>query len=194
MRKILSIFILILLLAGCSQKPEQASQPVTAEPTPTPAAEQPVEAPAPEAPAPAAEEEKESNLFDARKIKAGDVVAGLRVAKVEVHNASDEDYDAYVTFEEEVTVSGTFKHNLDDEFLDHEISFVVDDESAAVLPKLSHDQRYVWFMFMNHDEAEKALGPAGTEGAATVTIKNYTINYAHTEIWNTADLVKADKQ
>ena len=76
--------------------------------------------------------------------------------------------------------------------MDHEISFKVDEESEALLPKLAHDQRYVWFMFMNHDEAEKALGAAGTEGKAAVTIKNYSINYAHTEIWNTAELVKAE--
>jgi hypothetical protein len=83
---------------------------------------------------------------------------------------------------------------LNDEFLDHEISFRVGEESAARLPMLAHDQRYVWFMFMNHDDAEKALGAAGTEGKATVIIKNYSIKYAHTEIWNTADLIKVENK
>lgn len=180
MRKILSLILIVILLAGCSQKPKQVEQPA---PQPEiPAAEQNAEA-----------EQKESNLFDARQVKEGDIVSGLKVTKVEVHNAGDEDYDAYVDFEGEVTVSGTFTHNLNDEFFDHEITFKVDEESAAMLPKLAHDQRYVWFMFMNHDEAEKALGDPGTEGKATVTIKNYSIKYAHTEIWNTADFVKADE-
>lgn len=187
MKRILSIFLIVVLLAGCSQKPKQAELPVV-EPV-KPSVEQKTETPTPPV-----VEEKVSNLFDARKAKVGDQVAGLRVTKVEVHNAADDDYDAYVDFEGEVTVSGTFKHNLNDEFLDNEISFYVDEKSVASLPMLAHDQRNVWFMFMNHDEAEKALGPAGTEGKATVTIKNYSINYAHTEIWNTADLVKAEKE
>ncbi len=186
MKRILSVFLIVILLSGCSPKPKPVEQPV-AEP-PKPSVEQKVE----ETTLPAAE--KVSNLFDARKVKSGDQIAGLKVSKVEVHNASDEDYDAYVDFEGEVTLSGTFKHNLNDDFLDHEISFKVDEESEALLPKLAHDQRYVWFMFMNHDDAEKALGAAGTEGKATVTIKNYGIKYAHTEIWNTADLVSADKK
>ena len=187
MKKIFMIFLIALMLAGCSQKPKEAVQPT---PTPTqPPAGQAAEAPSPP---PTPSEAEEANLFDARKIKAGDQIAGLKVSKVEVHNASDEDYDAYVYFEGEVTVGGTFKHNLNDEFMDHEISFMVDEESAPLLPMLAHDQRNVWFMFMNHDEAEKIFGAPGTEGKATVTIKNYNINYAHTEIWNTADMVKAE--
>ena len=187
MKRILLVFLIVVLQAGCSQKPKPVEQPV-AEP-PKPAVEQKVEETTPPA-----VEEKESNLFDARKVKTGDQIAGLKVSKVEVHNASDEDYDAYVDFEGEVTLSGTFKHNLNDDFLDHEVSFRVDKESEALLPKLAHDQRYVWFMFMNHDDAEKALGAAGIEGKATVTIKNYGIKYAHTEIWNTADMEKVENK
>lgn len=187
MKRILAIILTVLLLTGCMQKPKPTEQPA---PTPT----KPVSEQTAEAVTPSPQEEKETNLFDARKVKAGDQVAGLKVNKVEVHNASDEDYDAYVSFEGEVTISGVFKHNLNDEFLDNEISFMVDDKSVELLPMLAHDQRNVWFMFMNHDEAEKSFGAPGTEGKATVTIKNYSINYAHTEIWNTADFVKADKQ
>lgn len=187
MKKLLAVLMIALLLAGCAPKPKQTEPPV-ATPTPTPTVVQP-EA---EAPTPTPVEIEETNLFDARKVKAGDQVAGLKVSKVEVHNASDEDYDAYVAFEGEVTISGSFKHNLNDEFLDHEISFMVDEEAVATLPKLAHDQRNVWFTFTNHDDAEKVFGAPGTEGKATVTIKNYNINYAHTEIWNTADLVKAE--
>jgi hypothetical protein len=186
MKRIILLIFIVILLAGCSQKPEQPAQ----EPA-KPAVGQNIEV---ATPTPTAAEEKESNLFDARKVKVGDQVAGLSITKIEVNNANDADYDANVDFEGEVTISGTFKHNLNDEFFDHEITFKVDDESADLLPKLAHDQRYVWFMFMNHDEAEKLLGAPGTEGKATVTIRNYGIKYAHTEIWNTAELVKADKK
>lgn len=187
MKRVIVVFLALIMLSGCSQKPGQVEQPAP-EPT-KPAIEQKVEVVSP-----TLQVEKETNLFDARKVKAGDQIAGLRIKKVEVHNASDEDYDAYVSFEGEVTISGSFKHNKDDEFLDNEISFSVDDESVELLPMLAHDKRDVWFMFMNHDEAEKAFGAPGTEGKATVTIKNYGINYAHTDIWNTAKLVKAVKQ
>jgi len=191
LKRILSAILIVMVLAGCSQKPVEPV--VTAEPAIQSAAE-PVVGPEvePEKTETEQKAEEESNLFDARKAKEGDLVAGLKIVKVQVDSPEMEDYDAYVDFEGEVTVSGTFKHNLNDEFLDHEISFKVDEESEALLPKLAHDQRYVWFMFMNHDEAEKALGAAGTEGKATVIIRNYSINYAHTEIWNTADLVKAE--
>ncbi|NLK35049.1 MAG: lipoprotein [Gracilibacteraceae bacterium] len=185
MKRILSAILIVMLLAGCSQKPAEPVE--TVKPAVQPAAEQNTEAESP-----IAAKKEESNLFDARMVKEGDLVAGLKIIKVQVDSPEVEDYDAYVDFEGEVTVSGTFKHNLNDEFLDHEISFKVDEESEALLPKLAHDQRYAWFMFMNHDEAEKALGAAGTEGKAAVTIKNYSINYAHTEIWNTAELVKAE--
>jgi hypothetical protein len=184
MRKLL-LFLMVMLLVGCAQKPKPV-EPSASEPV-KPAVEQNTETDSQPVP-----EEKVSNLFDAREIEVGDQVAGLKVVNIEVQNGEEEDYDAYVSFEGEATVSGTFKHNLDDEFLDHEISFKVDEEGSDLLPKLAHDERDVWFMFMNHDEAEKALGAAGTEGAATVTIRNYSINYAHTEIWNTADLVKAE--
>lgn len=186
MKRLIAVLLAVMLLAGCAQKPKEAEPPVP-EPT-KPPVEQKIEDEIPESP-PA---EEETNLFDARKIKAGDVIAGMKVVKVEVHNASDEDYDAYVDFEGEVTISGSFKHNKDDEFLDHEISFTVDEESMSLLPTLAHDQRNAWFMFMNHDEAEKAFGPPGTEGKAAVTINNYSIKYAHTEVWNTAEFVKAD--
>lgn len=187
MKKIVAVLLITMLLAGCAPKADQAEPPAS-EPAPTqpPVVQETVTT------TPAPIEAEETNLFDARKVKAGDQVAGYKISKVEVHNAGDEDYDAYVSFEGEITVSGSFKHNLDDEFMDHEISFMVDDEAAAALPKLAHDQRNVWFMFTNHDEAEKVFGAPGTEGKATVTIKNYNINYAHTEIWNTADLVKAE--
>lgn len=187
MKRLLVIIITVIMLAGCAQKPKPVEQPESVPVTPTQAVEQNVEAIAPPA-----KEEEASNIFDARKVKPGDQISGMKVIKVEVHNASDEDYDAYVNFEGEVTISGVFKHNLNDEFMDHEISFMVDDKSAELLPKLAHDQRIVWFMFMNHDEAEKAFGSPGTEGEATVTIKNYSINYAHTEIWNTADFIDAN--
>ena len=140
MKRILSVILIIVLLAGCSQKPAEPVE--TAETAVQPAAEPAVEQANTaseqntEEESPLAAEEEESNLFDARKAKEGDIIAGLKIIRVEVNSPEEEDYEAYVDFEGEVTVSGTFKHNLNDEFLDHEISFKVDEESEALLPSL----------------------------------------------------------
>lgn len=109
MKRILSAILIVMLLAGCSQKPAEPVE--TVKPAVQPAAEQNTEAESP-----IAAKKEESNLFDARMVKEGDLVAGLKIIKVQVDSPEVEDYDAYVDFEGEVTVSGTFKHNLNDEF------------------------------------------------------------------------------
>ncbi|MGE5630701.1 MAG: lipoprotein [Caulobacteraceae bacterium] len=183
MKRILSILVVVLMLAGCTAQPKQVVQQPVEQSKPLVEQGDKIEDSGDKA-------SEGSNLFDARKVNVGDEVAGLKIVKVEIPSRTEKDYDAYVSFEGEVTVKGTYKHNQDDEFLDHEISFHVDAESAGKLPKLAHDERNVWFTFMNHDEAEKAFGPPGSEGEAEIIIRNYSINYAHTEIWNTAELVK----
>lgn len=188
MKRILSlILILTFIAAGCSFKPKEAvQQPTTQAVTPT-------ATPTLQEPAPQDQNAKADNIFDGKQVKVGDTVAGMKIISLEIHPENGEDYDAYISFEGEATVSGKFKHMKDDEFLGDEIVFEVDKESESKLPKLQHDERYVWFTFTNRDAAEKALGPSGSGGTATVTIKNYGINYAHTEIWNTAELVKVEK-
>lgn len=79
MKRIITVFLIVMLLAGCAVKPKQIPQPVPE--AAKPAVEQNTEA---DDPLPVVEE-KESNLFDARKVKAGDMVAGLKVVKVEVN-------------------------------------------------------------------------------------------------------------
>ncbi len=57
-----------------------------------------------------------------------------------------------------------------------------------MLPKLEHDERYLWFVFSNNQKANEVFAPEESEGKAKVLIKNYEINYATTEVWNLAEL------
>ncbi len=187
MKRILSLAaILAILAAGCSTNPKEVvHQP--AEPSAVP-----VISPVQQAQVPQDQPAKAGNIFEGEQVKVGDTVAGMRIVSLEIHPENGADYDAYICFEGEATVTGTFKHMKDDEFLGDEISFKVDEASQGILPKLRHDERYVWFTFSNREAAAEAFGPPGSEGTATVTIKDYCINYAHTEIWNTAELTKAE--
>lgn len=135
-----------------------------------------------------------SNLFDARKIETGNTIVGMKVKAVEVKpnlNPGNEDnYSARVEFEGKTQILGTYKINKDDEFLDNLVSFIPDEESAAKLPKLSHDTRYVWFVFENTDKSLATFKTQGNEELATIIIDNYIINYAPTEVYNTAILIE----
>lgn len=131
------------------------------------------------------------NLFNAKEINEGDKVMGLEVVSVSTWDAPKlNDYGAIVEFKGDVTLNGRYMHHDNDEILGHEISFQVDGESAALLPRLEHDERTPWLIFSNHDEAEKLLGSPGSGGKVTVVVENFVINYAPaTECWNTAELV-----
>jgi len=44
--------------------------------------------------------------------------------------------------------------------------------------------------FSNSEEANQAFSPEGSQGRARVKIDDYTINYAPTEVYNTARLIE----
>jgi hypothetical protein len=135
-----------------------------------------------------------SNSFDAREVKEGDTIIGMEIKTLEVYPninvGNDDNYSAKVEFEGKVQISGNFKINKDDEFLDNLVSFIPDEESAAKLPKLSHDTRYIWFVFENTDKAKDSFKLQGNEGLATIIIDKYIINYAPSEVYNTAILIE----
>ncbi|KKM09148.1 hypothetical protein SY88_19935 [Clostridiales bacterium PH28_bin88] len=132
-----------------------------------------------------------NGVFDAREIQIGDTILNMKVTQAEVpDNREGNDYPAVVMFSGKATVTGSYYHHKEDPFLDHEISFTVDEDSAQNLPRLKHDERSLWFCLTNHDEAEMEFGPPGSEGKAKIIIDDYTIRYEPTETWNTARLVK----
>ena len=176
MSKILILLMAVLMLAGCSiMEKESALKALRVVPTGI------------------VVEAQDNNLFDARKMNVGDRVCGMRITEIELGGETSSNYTGTVAFTGEIIVSGTYKHNNEDEFLGHEISFEVDKEYSSILPKFTHDERTVWFVFDNYSEAEKLFGPPGSEGKAIVVIDDYTLRYAPTETWNSARLIKVFK-
>ncbi len=133
------------------------------------------------------------NLFDAKKVKTGDTIAGMEITSVDVGaNYDGERYPASVQFKGEKAVSGEYVHHpVGHEFLGSLVAFYVDDETKNNLPKLKQDERYVWFVFSNQSDAAKAFGGPGSKGRADVLIDEYKINYAPSDVYNTAKLIKA---
>jgi len=54
------------------------------------------------------------------------------------------------------------------------------------------DTRAVWFCFDNSETIKDRFAPVGSEGTATVTIDNYTIQSYPIETYNTATLISVD--
>lgn len=124
-------------------------------------------------------------------MRVGDEISGMKIISVTVNNIDEQHYTARVAFSGEATLSGTYAHDKkDEEMVECRIRFEVDGESATRLPREMSDTRIPWFVFTNHEEAEKLLGPPGTSGRATVVIDKYGINHAYSCEWNTARLVK----
>ncbi|PHJ37100.1 hypothetical protein P378_18780 [Desulforamulus profundi] len=87
-------------------------------------------------------------------------------------------------------LSGKYICHDNDGFLGSSIVFEVDNKSKNFLPKLVYDNRFIWFVFSNYEEAVKAFGKPGSRGEATIVIDDYTIRYKHTDTYNEAKLVR----
>jgi hypothetical protein len=140
---------------------------------------------------PEAPQETAENLFDAREVKAGDVMAGMTVVSVETGEPyRDSEYPARVQFSGPVTLSGEYTcYPEDHEFLAGLVAFKVDPAEEEKLPRLKHDERYPWLVFSNQ-EAARIFGPPGGQGQAKVVIDRYQIHYAPSEVYNQAELVE----
>ena len=132
--------------------------------------------------------EVSNNLFNPKDVKVGDEVAGMKIVELEVGNDGPQ-YSVYATFEGKVLISGHFVQYEDHDFLGNAISFEVDEESSKKLPKLTYDERNLWFVFRNREEAIKLLGDYEYEGL-TIEVDSYTINYAPTEVVNQASIIR----
>lgn len=134
---------------------------------------------------PVEDKPEDSHVFEA--LQVNDEVASMTVIE-----ADFTDISAKVAFKGEATISGTYKYDPNHEFIDG-VQFIVDEESAKKLPKWARDERYVWMMFTNDEEVRDVLGieeGKESEGSLTVVIDDYVINYAPTEVWNTATFVE----
>lgn len=134
------------------------------------------------------------NVFDVYGAEVGDVVAGLEITSLEVSDPTAPYLTAHVTFTGEVTVSGTVTAYDDHEqFGDAVCVSAVDPVSERSLPRMLQDTRYAWFCFTNSDVASAEVFDPGTTTATTVVVDQFTINYAPTEMWNTARLLRVEE-
>jgi hypothetical protein len=131
-------------------------------------------------------------FFDAGALEPGDTLLGLAVASIEVEPAQHAaGHVGAVVWSGEVTVSGHYRAHPDYPQPGAELlCFFVDNETAHLLPRFRHDERYPWFCFTNHRDAVSLLGPPQTEGAATVTIDEYRTVREFTDAFDTARLVR----
>jgi hypothetical protein len=171
----IGMLLFVFFAAACSQ-----AEPPKAEETPSPASSQLPGGP-------------DSHLFDGEKTKAGDRVANMTIVEADI--AVSEAIPEYgpigtVKFSGETEVSGTFEYVKDHEYLGEALTFTADEDSAARLPRLRNDQRKVWFVLENLEEAKSMLGSVAEKGTAVIVIDDYVIRYEPTEVWNTARLVR----
>ena len=130
--------------------------------------------------------------FDPATIREGDVVAGLRVGRVDVTDAgSDFGWVGTVRFLGEMTISGEKRPHHDFP----EITTVcmnVDSTSAAKLPRWPNDSRTLsWLCFENQEDAIRMLGPStAAREPITVVIDVYQTPRQFSDVYNTARLVR----
>jgi hypothetical protein len=134
---------------------------------------------------------QEDNIFNPQEVKLGDKIVGMTIDSLSLHQIQNSDrYSATVQFLGEVIVDGRYINYEDDEFLGDSVAFEVSSETEHRLPKLDFDKRRTWFVFNNQDMAKDIFGKRAPDGYAKVTIKDYLIRYAPTEVFNEARLVE----
>jgi hypothetical protein len=129
-----------------------------------------------------------NNFFNPKDMQVGDEVAGLSITELEVGDDGP-NYSVFALFEGKTIIQGRFVQYKDHEFLGNAISFEVDPSSSNKLPKLKYDDRDLWFVFRNREEAIQLLAGYHNEGL-TIEIVDYKIHYAPTEVVNEASIVR----
>jgi hypothetical protein len=111
----------------------------------------------------------------------------------EVRRAADGEWVGTVRFAGTVVVRGqTVAHPDYPEVA--EPCFAADPESAARLPRWAGDARRAWFCFANPTVALARLGRPSAPRAAVLTLTDFTIHYARSDVVNSARLVEADSE
>jgi len=129
-----------------------------------------------------------NNIFNPKEVKIGDEVAKMKVISLETGDDGP-NYSVSVTFEGNKTLYGRFVQYENHDFLDNAISFEVDEAKSDKLPLLSYDERNIWFVFRNREEAINLFNEYENDNL-TIEISDYTINYAPTEVVNESTLVR----
>ena len=104
--------------------------------------------------------------------------------------------DGYDDYTGQITVSGEYSRDFDDEVQGDVVCFVAKGGSAKLIPRKKGDERSPWFCFRNQKTAAQTFkinnrpankGYCGYKGTATVTINQYS---TYTEISEGSDLAQ----
>ncbi|HEY9818543.1 MAG TPA: hypothetical protein V6D20_22455 [Candidatus Obscuribacterales bacterium] len=142
-----------------------------------------------------ADDGNQPTSFDPQAVQVGDRIAGLELTGLEVmfHGDNNQIISGWAEFEGTTTVSGIY----DPEFLfpgalEGTPCFNV-DETRSSLPRFDFDERRLWFCFSNPEAAIAAFPGATDEIDATIAIANYRIDYAPSDVVNTAEFVQREE-
>lgn len=126
------------------------------------------------------------SLFKADDIEVGEVVSGMILEEKNYHK------DWRLLFSGEVELTGEYTISENDEYWGRDVMFfdVDDDNSKNILPRALGDNRHLWFVIRNYEEAYNILIASGLEGEATIVVDNYLIDLLQSDVVNEADLIK----
>lgn len=134
---------------------------------------------------------KRQNRFDPSAVAVGDSVLGLRIESLDVQSSlvDSDGWVGIVQFEGKRLLSGEHRRHPFDSELD-ELCFFPDDVSAKKLPVFPNDERTSWLCFTNQEEARAMLGHPSDHGTATIEVDRYLYYYTHSDVYNTARLLR----
>lgn len=130
-------------------------------------------------------------VFDPRRVKAGDTIAGLALEKIDASpTVADSTLVGSAAFRGEIELTGATMRHPEAAAI-NEVCFEADSTSARRLPRWSGDRRRPWFCFSNPDEARRVLGPSRDERRARIVIANFVINRGLSDQINSARFVRS---
>ena len=106
-------------------------------------------------------------------------------------------YDDYTG---QITVSGEYSRDFDDEVQGDVVCFVAKGASAKLIPRKKGDERTPWFCFRNQKAAAQTFkiskrpaqkGYCGYKGTATVTVNQYSVYREISEGSDLAHMISA---
>jgi len=126
------------------------------------------------------------SLFKADDIEVGELVSSMILVEKNYNKAWR------LLFSGEVELTGEYRISENDEYYGRDVIFfdVDDDNSKNVLPRALGDNRHLWFVIRNYEDAYNLLINSGLEGEATVVVDNYLIDLLQSDVVNEADLIK----
>lgn len=134
-------------------------------------------------------------ILDIDRARTGDMLAGWKLVSLAPHPGLEGGLslrNVQAKFSGQTTLKGTYSYEMNEFAGIRQVCFRADDpaerEKLPVLAVQVNAEATV-FCFANEAEAERAFGPSYGVGPATVTIKDFELNYAVESI-SLAELVE----